>query len=747
MALAARFASPLISLFALTSVGLPANAWAQETLLVTNDGGHLHFAPSECAPLSSVSTPTPSADERTLADALCILNHDGGGTVTLALNGEKLVRLHLPLSTLYGPAGLPTIESAIILEGGGATLMSAENLGADPAERGRIFNVAVSGKLTLRDLSLTNGLARGNDAPTVGGAGMGGAIYNAGELVLERVALYGNTALGGNRGPSAPAGPLTNPMNDVVGGGFGSGGGGAGLGGALFNQGGKVTLTNVTFHANAANGGLGSEGAMASGSGIGSAIFNLNGELSLDFVTAATNTSSGGNLAKPAEGGGPGTALFSLANGSNLVTGRAEGSLVTVKRSLFSGNTDGAGRTLVDVASSWLPGGMGSYTAQLISESANLGAFSSTGAPGAIRSGPEPLLGFARIATTLSTVNATTGVPTLRLDRASAARRAARCNEGELEADLVDARGRSRPTEPSEQPELMGCDLGAFQYQPLGAVGFPTKPLYRGQMVTLSATPALADDLLQCTSSDPGKAVVSARILTAVGAGSVTITCNDEAGTAKELTILDCATDEECGEAFYCTEGRCAAKIARGSTCDTDRTCVTGFCVDGRCCNSRCAGSCSACDIYGSTGICTPVGRNETPHGERPRCRTQLTIGQLEEGQLPDRCEGWCDGASFDCVHPVETCAPFGCAMATPTSEGEAPEPLCKEKCASDDDCATDAECVESTCYAVAPKIIKKVEESGCGCGVGGSPSASFAGTLLLVLFALGRLAIGRARA
>jgi hypothetical protein len=78
------------------------------------------------------------------------------------------------------------------------------------------------------------------------------------------------------------------------GGGFGGGGGGgAGLGGALFNDGGAVTLTNSTLAGNAAQGGAGGtaeRGAGGSGgAGVGGAVFTRNGSLTAVNVTIASN--------------------------------------------------------------------------------------------------------------------------------------------------------------------------------------------------------------------------------------------------------------------------------------------------------------------------------------------------------------------------------------------------------------------------------------------------------------------------
>jgi hypothetical protein len=101
------------------------------------------------------------------------------------------------------------------------------------------------------------------------------------------------------------------------------GGGGAGLGGAIFNDGGSVTIRNSTFTANGANGGLGGFSASVesqSGAGAGGAIFSLNGSLTVNDSTIAGNsTSSIGDVPNTTSGGGievfaTATASFALFN-------------------------------------------------------------------------------------------------------------------------------------------------------------------------------------------------------------------------------------------------------------------------------------------------------------------------------------------------------------------------------------------------------------------------------------------------
>jgi hypothetical protein len=83
----------------------------------------------------------------------------------------------------------------------------------------------------------------------------------------------------------------------------GGGGGGAGLGGAIFNDGGTLTVTDSTFTANTAQGGSAGPGAQ-NGSGLGGAIFSRNGSVLLSSSTLSGNAAQfGGGLTVLVDGG------------------------------------------------------------------------------------------------------------------------------------------------------------------------------------------------------------------------------------------------------------------------------------------------------------------------------------------------------------------------------------------------------------------------------------------------------------
>ena len=296
----------------------------------------------------------------------------------------------------------------------------------DSTDAFRLFHVQQNQTLTLRNLTLSDGLAIGGSVQNQhsGGAaaGMGGAIFNQGNLTIQNSLLTGNTATGGdanlNQGPgnyisvgasvgstvsnsntngggpnvgSSPGGnggfgggggaPVSggqagnggfgggggggyydsySPSNSRPGGngGFGAGGGGgasgfsgapgasgfgaqtaigtrpgagAGMGGAIFNAGGNVTITNSTVSANSANGGSGVSGT---GSGMGGGLFSRNGTVNLTNSTFATNTVSNGS----ASGG----AIMLVADGAGAADSMGTGITAQIDNTIFADSTGGS---------------------------------------------------------------------------------------------------------------------------------------------------------------------------------------------------------------------------------------------------------------------------------------------------------------------------------------------------------------------------------------------------------------------
>jgi hypothetical protein len=180
------------------------------------------------------------------------------GADTIVLARGCVYTFTAPDNYWYGPNALPPIASAITIEGNGAVIERASAapkfrlfyVGADPASPSTPnWTSPGPGSLILRDLTLRGGLARGGDPGpgSGGGAGLGGAIFNQGQLTVDAVTMTGNTARGADgRSGSLPGGGggIGSDAVDTQGGGFGpgtfggatgapgtSGGGGGGGGG------------------------------------------------------------------------------------------------------------------------------------------------------------------------------------------------------------------------------------------------------------------------------------------------------------------------------------------------------------------------------------------------------------------------------------------------------------------------------------------------------------------------------------
>ena len=147
---------------------------------------------------------------------------------------------------------------------------------------------------------------------------------------------------GGGRGAGVRQG-IGGPAGFGGSAGSGFGGAGGGMGGAIFNDAGTVTLTNVTLAENRASGGSSSSG-ISNGSGYGGAIFNYAGNLTLSFVTAANNRVNTGGQGGSAAGG----ALFNLSDtpancsaGGNLCATGGTATL-TISNSIGANSTETA---------------------------------------------------------------------------------------------------------------------------------------------------------------------------------------------------------------------------------------------------------------------------------------------------------------------------------------------------------------------------------------------------------------------
>jgi hypothetical protein len=242
-----------------------------------------------------------TGDSSSLVSAVASAN-SAGGVNTVQLGQGCTYTLTEVDNHWYGPNGLPPITSSITIDGNGSTIERSTATGtptfrlfyvaADPTNP-NTFNYIVpagsssgGGQLTLRDLTLSGGLAKGGDSNGGGGGGgFGGAIYSQGIVLIEDSTLTGNIAEGGSAidGSAGPSGGgIGSSSTGSVAGGFGSGTFGGALGGSGSGGGGGgagfVSGETGTSTSNASGGsgggvatGLGGAGAAGSAGSAGPA--------------------------------------------------------------------------------------------------------------------------------------------------------------------------------------------------------------------------------------------------------------------------------------------------------------------------------------------------------------------------------------------------------------------------------------------------------------------------------------------
>ncbi|WP_052090840.1 CSLREA domain-containing protein [Modestobacter caceresii] len=295
-------------------------------------------------------------EECSLRAAVQEANASGGGTIELS-KGTYLLTLRNgdAAGEDDSATGDLDIRAEITIKGNGGTV------DAQGIDRG--FDVLVGGWLSVRDLTVTGGVAAGTGLPA-----SGGGLRNAGTLEVQRSAITGNSAVRAGGGIEASDGSTTTVSwsrlsGNSTGDGPGNGGGlhltGAGTvdversavtgntaaseGGGLWNSGlGTMTVDRSIVVGNTASG---AEATMGGGG-----LFQEAGESGTLVVTRSAIKD---NVADGASGSGggilndQGTLLVdrSLISGNSAT--RAGGGIeanvgtTTLERSLLTGNSTG----------------------------------------------------------------------------------------------------------------------------------------------------------------------------------------------------------------------------------------------------------------------------------------------------------------------------------------------------------------------------------------------------------------------
>lgn len=159
-----------------------------------------------------------------------------------------------------------------------------------------------------------------------------------------------------------------------------------------------------------------------------------------------------------------------------------------------------------------------------------------------------------------------------------------------------------------------------------------------------------------------------------------------------------------CGEIKNVMDGFDAApepmRSALGIGCAADAECESGVCADGVCCDRACDDACTACNLEGHRGSCSPVAAGEIC-GE-PTC-----------DQAMERAAPTCDGDGMCVAASLESCGRYVC-------ENDA---SCFDHCTSDAACSAGNVCAGDTC---APPSctdgVRTAPETDVDCGGGTCP-------------------------
>lgn len=177
----------------------------QEAVLAANqDSTVVNYDPGYPYPATTVDTGCAAGS----GDDVILL---GGGTYATADFRD--------VDNYLGPTATPIVTSHIVVEGAGALLTRQSS---QPVFR--LFAVAETGHLDVREIHARGFAAEGGDGGERGGGGLGagGAIaVNGGELLVQWSTFEGNGAIGGNGGDTYTGSGAS----------AGAGGGGGGLGG------------------------------------------------------------------------------------------------------------------------------------------------------------------------------------------------------------------------------------------------------------------------------------------------------------------------------------------------------------------------------------------------------------------------------------------------------------------------------------------------------------------------------------
>jgi hypothetical protein len=115
--------------------------------------------------------------------------------------------------------------------------------------------------------------------------------------------------------------------------------------------------------------------------------------------------------------------------------------------------------------------------------------------------------------------------------------------------------------------------------------------------------------------------------------------CTGVASQTAPVCPASCADDSGCDANAHCDASACLLDLPAGSACDENSDCTTANCADGVCCDSACGATCTACNLTGSVGTCTPIPDGADPDAE---CGA-VSCSNYYWGWVGDTCYGKSD--------------------------------------------------------------------------------------------------------
>lgn len=124
-------------------------------------------------------------------------------------------------------------------------------------------------------------------------------------------------------------------------------------------------------------------------------------------------------------------------------------------------------------------------------------------------------------------------------------------------------------------------------------------------------------------------------------AGSLGACTNITAGNDDTSASVTCTGTSTC-------DGNGGCKKSDGQACVGGGECLNGNCIDGICCNTTCTGTCKACNVAGSLGVCSNIVSGQTDTNAATTC---VSPSACDGNGACKKNDGQTCGVGGECVH------------------------------------------------------------------------------------------------